>query len=47
MSLPVTAAVTPATVALLKELVKVHLNNCSELPNSKYETYKIIRRIRD
>ena len=33
---------TQKRLPVLKELVKVHLNNCSELPNSKYDAYKIL-----
>jgi hypothetical protein len=33
---------TQKRLPVLKELVKIHLNNCSELPNSEYGTYKLL-----
>ncbi len=33
---------TQKRLPVLKELVKVHLSNCSELPDSKYDGYKIL-----
>jgi hypothetical protein len=33
---------TQKRLPVLKELVKIHLNNCSELPNSEYGNYKLL-----
>jgi hypothetical protein len=33
---------TQKRLPILKELMRIHLNNCSELPNTNYGTYKLL-----
>lgn len=35
---------TQKRLPILKEIVKVHVNNCPELPNPKYDQYKLLPR---